>query len=181
MTYNKLNYIQGDKLMSKQVKVKKPFYKKWWVWLLAIIVVASVGGAGEEEQVTEADVQQSIEEGEQAREELAKANEIGEEVDKLNEEVEKQVGEDTNGDGEVAKNDEGISKEEFDQIKNGMTYEEVTSIIGGEGEVMSEVGEAGTQFYTIMYMYDGESGLGSNANFTYQDNKLQSKAQFGLE
>lgn len=31
-------------------KVKKPFYKKWWVWLLAIIIVSVVAnGVGEEE------------------------------------------------------------------------------------------------------------------------------------
>jgi hypothetical protein len=30
--------------------MKKPFYKKWWVWLIAIIVVFAVaGGSGEEE------------------------------------------------------------------------------------------------------------------------------------
>ena len=62
-----------------------------------------------------------------------------------------------------------------------MTYEEVVQIIGGEGEVLSEVGEKGTDLYTVMYKYDGESGLGANANFTFQNNKLQAKAQFGLE
>ncbi|MCT4798177.1 Ltp family lipoprotein [Exiguobacterium profundum] len=33
--------------MSKE-KVKKPFYKKWWVWVLAVIVLIGVSG-GEEE------------------------------------------------------------------------------------------------------------------------------------
>ena len=80
-----------------------------------------------------------------------------------------------------AENNPGISKAEFDQIENGMTYEEVVQIIGGEGEVLSEVGEKGTDLYTVMYKYDGESGLGANANFTFQNNKLQAKAQFGLE
>jgi len=78
------------------------------------------------------------------------------------------------------KEDPGISKEEFEAIENGMTYEEVVKIIGGEGEVLSEVGTKGEQFYTIMYMYNGEKGLGSNANFTFQDGELQAKAQFGL-
>ena len=31
----------------KNEKVKKPFYKKWWVWVLAVIVVfAIIGGGG---------------------------------------------------------------------------------------------------------------------------------------
>jgi hypothetical protein len=34
--------------MAKE-KVKKPFYKKWWVWLLAVIVVGSIATGGEEE------------------------------------------------------------------------------------------------------------------------------------
>ena len=36
--------------MSKE-KVKKPFYKKWWVWVLAVIVLIGVSG-GEEETPT---------------------------------------------------------------------------------------------------------------------------------
>ena len=35
-----------------QVKAKKPFYKKWWVWLIAIIVVIGFAGSGEEESTT---------------------------------------------------------------------------------------------------------------------------------
>lgn len=30
-------------------KIKKPFYKKWWVWVLAIIVVIALTPGGEEE------------------------------------------------------------------------------------------------------------------------------------
>jgi len=78
-------------------------------------------------------------------------------------------------------NNSGVSKAEFDQIQNGITYDQVVEIIGGPGEVVSEVGAKGEQYYTIIYQYEGESGLGSNANFTFQDNKLQMKAQAGLE
>ena len=34
--------------MGKE-KVKKPFYKKWWVWLLAVIVVIGIAVGGEED------------------------------------------------------------------------------------------------------------------------------------
>lgn len=34
--------------MAKE-KVKKPFYKKWWVWLLAIIVVIAIAGMSDED------------------------------------------------------------------------------------------------------------------------------------
>lgn len=74
-----------------------------------------------------------------------------------------------------------ISKDEFDAIENGMTYDEVTKIIGGPGEVISEVGKKGEQFYTVAYMFKGEGSTGANANFMFQEGKLETKAQFGLK
>ncbi|HDR7611424.1 TPA: DUF3862 domain-containing protein [Bacillus mycoides] len=82
---------------------------------------------------------------------------------------------------EAPKNKPGISKAEFDQIQNGMSYDEVKSIIGSDGEVLSETGQAGEQFHTIMYKWDGEKGFGANANFMFQKGKLQNKSQFGLK
>ncbi|SHH37497.1 DUF3862 domain-containing protein [Desulforamulus hydrothermalis] len=74
-----------------------------------------------------------------------------------------------------------ISKEEFDQLKSGMSYEEATAIIGGPGVVISESGNPGDQLHTVMYQYEGEGDLGANANLLFQGNKLQNKAQFGLK
>lgn len=34
--------------MSKQ-KIKKPFYKKWWVWVIAIIIIFAIFGNDEED------------------------------------------------------------------------------------------------------------------------------------
>ncbi|CAH2465608.1 DUF3862 domain-containing protein [Bacillus mycoides] len=82
---------------------------------------------------------------------------------------------------EAPKNKPGISKAEFDQIQNGMSYDEVKAIIGSDGEVLSETGQAGDQFHTIMYKWDGEKGFGANANFMFQEGKLQNKSQFGLK
>lgn len=74
------------------------------------------------------------------------------------------------------KNSPKISKEEFESLETGMTYEEVVSIIGGEGELSSQVGLAG--YDTKIYMWEGS--FGANANVTFQNNELVSKAQFGL-
>lgn len=74
-----------------------------------------------------------------------------------------------------------INMAEFEQIKSGMTYEEVTVIIGGPGEVLSEGGTKGDAAYTIMYQYKGEGDLGANANMMFQGNKLTNKAQMGLK
>ncbi|WP_438312326.1 OB-fold protein [Sporosarcina sp. FA9] len=35
--------------MSKTGKVKKPFYKKWWVWLIVIFIIGAVAVQGEDE------------------------------------------------------------------------------------------------------------------------------------
>lgn len=82
---------------------------------------------------------------------------------------------------EKVNNNPKMSKKEFDSIKNGMSYEEVVNIIGGDGELLSETGTSGEQFHTMMYSWEGENGLGSNANATFQNGKLVNKAQFGLK
>lgn len=82
---------------------------------------------------------------------------------------------------EPPKNSPKISKAEFDQIQNGMSYEEIVKIIGGEGEIMSEAGEKGSPYYSVLYKYEGEGEFGANANFMFQGGKLLSKAQYGLK
>jgi hypothetical protein len=62
-----------------------------------------------------------------------------------------------------------------------MTYEQVKEIIGTDGELMSESGDKGTEYYTVMYMWKGEGSSGANANFMFQGGKLNNKAQFGLK
>lgn len=84
------------------------------------------------------------------------------------------------------KNSPRISKKEFESLKTGMTYNEVVSIIGGEGELLSQVNIAGDDeldipgYDTRIYMWEGEGSIGANANVTFQNNKLVAKAQVGL-
>ncbi len=72
-----------------------------------------------------------------------------------------------------------ISLSEYNCIENGMTYEQVVAIVGGEGTVLSETNSQELGIHTIMYYYDGIQ-LGANANFTFQNNELITKAQMGL-
>ncbi|SMP05774.1 protein of unknown function [Laceyella tengchongensis] len=76
----------------------------------------------------------------------------------------------------VKENDE-VTMEEFKKIKNGMTYEEVVKIIGFEGTEMSSSELGGIK--TIMYSWQNDDG--SNMNAMFQNNKLNTKAQFGLK
>lgn len=78
-------------------------------------------------------------------------------------------------------NKPSMNKAEFDQLKSGMSYKECTVIIGGPGEVVSESGSPGDQFYTVMYQYKGDGELGANANLMFQGDKLANKAQMGLK
>ncbi|AXI29486.1 hypothetical protein CIB87_10865 [Priestia megaterium] len=88
----------------------------------------------------------------------------------------------TNSDTETTEStDDGVlTKEKFEQIKDGMTYEEVVKIIGSEGELLSESGEKGTSLYTVMYSFEADGSFGANSSMMFQGNKLMNKSQFGL-
>lgn len=73
-----------------------------------------------------------------------------------------------------------ISIDQFNQIQNGMTLEEVIEVVGGEGEIISESGEKGTDLHTVVYSYNGDN-LASNVTLMFQGNKLMNKSQFGLD
>lgn len=75
-----------------------------------------------------------------------------------------------------------ITLEEYNSIQSGMSYLDVQGIIGSPGEKLSEVDlNIGSEYYTVMYQWEGEGVLGANANVTFQGDKVISKAQFGLE
>ena len=69
-----------------------------------------------------------------------------------------------------------VTKSEFDQIREGMTYDQVVGIIGASGELLSSNDLAG--FSTVMYSWANANG--SNMNAIFQNGKLMQKAQFGL-
>jgi len=81
----------------------------------------------------------------------------------------------------VSKNKPTMTKAEFDQIKDGMSYEEVAAIVGGPGELQAESGTPGDQFHTVSYKFDGEGSMGANAQLMFQGGKLNMKAQMGLK
>mgnify|MGYP000999971572 FL=1 len=74
-----------------------------------------------------------------------------------------------------------VTLEQFNRIRNGMTWPQVKAIIGGDCKVEVEGGDPGTQFHTISYACDGHGSMGSNCSFMFQGGKLVMKGQFGLE
>ncbi|WP_095021946.1 DUF3862 domain-containing protein [Bacillus thuringiensis] len=141
--------------------------------IIALIVLGAIGAAlsGGDDKKEKASTEPKQETQAPAAKEEPKKEEVKKEEPKK-EEPKKE---------EAPKNKPGISKAEFDKIQNGMSYDEVKAIIGSDGEVLSETGQAGEQFHTIMYKWDGEKGFGANANFMFQEGKLQNKSQFGLK
>jgi hypothetical protein len=69
-----------------------------------------------------------------------------------------------------------ITKSMYDRIQNGMSYRQVISIIGQEGEELSRTEMV--DISTVMYMWQNDDG--SNMNIMFQNGKVIQKAQFGL-
>jgi hypothetical protein len=158
------NYILQEDL-SMGENVKKPLWKKWWFWVIIVIVIGAIANAGEKEEAkptTATPEQQQAQPQPQAQ---------TSETPQAQPEQKK----------EEPQNKPTISKAEFDQIQNGMTYEEVVKIIGGEGELLSETGTKGDPAHTVMYKWDGEGDIGANANAMFQGGKMINKSQFGLK
>lgn len=137
-------------------KERKSIFRRWWFWAIAVIVVfGAASGGGEDQPVnTTATVSQASQAAETKKEESKQ---------------------------EEPKNKPSMSKAEFDQIQIGMTYEEAIAIIGGPGELMSETGTKGDQYYTAMYSFEGDGGFGANAILTSQGGKMMNKTQMGLK
>lgn len=73
---------------------------------------------------------------------------------------------------------DSVTLEEYVSLKPGFSYENASLIIGEPGQEMSRVEVPGTPV-TVMYSWQNTDG--SNMNATFQDNKLVTKAQFGLQ
>ncbi|PZR93582.1 MAG: hypothetical protein DI537_10235 [Stutzerimonas stutzeri] len=77
---------------------------------------------------------------------------------------------------------ECATKAAYDRMTTGMSYKQVVSLLGCDGEEISSSEMAGHK--TVMYMWvgSGVSSLsGANMNAMFQNDKLVSKAQFGLK
>ena len=71
-----------------------------------------------------------------------------------------------------------VTLDEYNRVQNGMTYTEANNIIGEKGKEMSRTEIPGTPL-TVMYGWQNSDG--SNMNAMFQDDKLITKAQFGLK
>lgn len=70
-----------------------------------------------------------------------------------------------------------ITMAQFQQIQTGMTYAQVVEILKRDGEELSRSELGGT--LTIMYSWKNSDF--SNMNAMFQNDKLTTKAQYGLK
>ena len=207
--------------MGRKEKIKKPFYKKVWFWIIAVIIIAGVAGSRiseSPETSNEASNTESIKENKNAENSKKEENKVNydnfmkiemgqshKDVIALIGEGEEQTSSEVsgiktaiytwNGDGisnmnvtiqngvvagkaqvGLKKADSDITLEKYEKVKEGMSYEEVKNILG-EGEISSETKMANIK--SVIYSYINKGG--SNANFTFTNDKLQMKAQFNLK
>lgn len=71
-----------------------------------------------------------------------------------------------------------ITKAEYKRIKTGMSYSSVKYLIGGPGTCIASSSVSG--YHTKIYSWKGSGSIGANANVTFQNGKVVSKAQYGL-
>lgn len=72
-----------------------------------------------------------------------------------------------------------VTLAEFNQLQNGITYEQAKQLIGADGTVQSENNIGG--IHTVMYTWTNPSFADGNMNAMFQNNALMSKSQIGLK
>lgn len=75
--------------------------------------------------------------------------------------------------------DSNITLAEFNEVETGMSYEEVSDIIGSSGTMVSEAEYAG--YHNSIVAWNGHGITGANANISFQNGRVVAKAQFGLQ
>lgn len=76
---------------------------------------------------------------------------------------------------------EYITLDEFNQIKNGMTYEQVVKIIGCEGKLVTSSDIYGSTSQTYAWSSKDMGGITYGASVVFVDGKVTGKTQVGLD
>lgn len=135
--------------MSNHEEEKKSVYKKWWFWLIVVIMVIAIVG-GTQTSTNNTQTSSSVNESEVQTTENEK----------------------------TTTKDVKVTLEQYNQIKDGMTYEEVVEIFGGKESTSSESEIAGIK--SEIKTWNG-NGTFSVATIGFTDGEVSSKSQTGLE
>lgn len=131
---------------------KKPIYKKWWFWVIIVVIIIAIGGAG--------------------------ANNQNENTTTSSQEVSNASNEPVANDTSTEQENIRVTLEQYNQVQDGMTYDEVVSIFGGKENSSSESEIAGIK--SEVKTWNG-NGTFSVVSIGFTDGKVSSKSQTGLE
>ena len=131
---------------------KKPIYKKWWFWLIIVVIIIAIGGAG--------------------------ANNQNENTTTSSQEVSNSSNESVANDTSTEQENIRVTLQQYNQVQDGMTYDEVVSIFGGKENSSSESEIAGIK--SEVKTWNG-NGTFSVVSIGFTDGKVSSKSQTGLE
>lgn len=158
LVFQKDNIVISNRgIFMGEVKNEKAFYEKWWFWVIMLIFFLGIIGSNSTD-TTEEPQENNV-------------NEVTKEISSSPTESKKEK-------QSSSANEQQITKEQFEQLHNGMTLEEVLNIIGSEGEVISESGTKGERGHYITYEYSGDDY--ASVTLMFEDNVLISRSQFGL-
>ena len=131
---------------------KKPIYKKWWFWVIIVVIIIAIGGAG--------------------------ANNQNENTTTSSQEVSNSSNESVANDTSTEQENIRVTLQQYNQVQDGMTYDEVVSIFGGKENSSSESEIAGIK--SEVKTWNG-NGTFSVVSIGFIDGKVSSKSQTGLE
>ncbi|WP_164220049.1 hypothetical protein [Virgibacillus sp. YIM 98842] len=146
-------------------KIKKPFYKKWWMWGIAVIILAVAASGGEDEDgLADSEEATVIEEEQEAKEEVIeeKAEEDEEEAEvsaEAEEEAEdstEEASDDTVITAGTYKIGEDIPSGEYLIFANGMGYIESASDSTGELDSIIFNDNLANDAHAYVTLQDGE-------------------------
>lgn len=137
--------------MASHQEEKKPIYQKWWFWVIIVIVVIVVigGTQGETTNTSTESVANTQTEAENNTQTTSNINK-----------------------------DIRATLEQYNQVQDGMTYDEVVAIFGGKETSSSESEIAGIK--SEVKTWNG-NGTFSVATIGFTNGKVSSKSQTGLE
>ena len=141
--------------MSNHSEEKKPIYKKWWFWVIIVVVILAIGGGASTQNNNNQQVSTAPATQTETQTETTSAPTETTTSDKVE-----------------------VTLAQYEQVKDGMTYDEVVAIFGGkessssESEIMDTKSEIKT--------WNGKKLL-SVATIGFTNGKVSSKSQTGLE
>ena len=127
---------------------KKPIYKKWWFWLIIVIIVIAVIG-GSQGGTTNTSTEPSNTQTAMTEENT-----------------------------QTTSDNVRVTLEQYNQIQDGMTYDEVVAIFGGKETSSSESEVAGIKSQIMTW---NGNGTISAVTIGFTDGQVSSKSQTGLE